>query len=69
VLIRDVLAGNAQSVSGAIEAAAQAFATDPGGFSQMEVVLCAWDNDVDSVMQIEDDTWVLVDRPLRAAAT
>jgi hypothetical protein len=63
VLIRDVLAGNAQSVSGAIEAAARAFATDPGGFSQMEVVLCAWDNDVDSVMQIEDDSWVLVTDP------
>jgi len=63
VLIRDVLAGNARSVSGAIEAAAQAFATDPGGFSQMEVVLCAWDNDVDSVMQIEDDSWVLVTDP------
>jgi hypothetical protein len=63
VLIRDVLAGNAQSVSGAIEAAAKAFAADPGGFSQMEVVLCAWDEDLDAVMQIEDDTWVLVTDP------
>ena len=63
VLIRDVLAGNAQSVSGAVEAAAQAFATDSGGFSYMEVVLCAWDDDVDAVMQIEDDTWVLVTDP------
>jgi hypothetical protein len=63
VLIRDVLAGNAQSVSGAVEAVAQAFATDPGGFSHMEVVLCAWDDEVDSVMQIEDDTWVLVTDP------
>ncbi|MFH1342041.1 MAG: hypothetical protein ABIL01_12690 [Pseudomonadota bacterium] len=63
VLIRDVLAGNAQSVSGAIEAAARAFATDPGGFSRLEVVLCAWDDDVDSVMQIEDNSWVLVTDP------
>jgi hypothetical protein len=63
VLIRDVLAGNAQSVSGAIEAAARAFAADPGGLSQMEVVLCAWDDDVDAVMQIEDDTWVLLTDP------
>jgi hypothetical protein len=63
VLIRDVLAGNAQSVSGAIEAAALAFATDPGGFSHLEVVLCAWDDDVDAVMGIEDDTWVLVTNP------
>lgn len=29
----------------------------------MEVVLCAWDDEVDSVMQIEDDTWVLVTDP------
>jgi hypothetical protein len=63
VLIRDVLAGNAQSVGSAVEAAAVAFATDPGGFSHMEVVLCAWDDDVDAVMQIEDDSWVLVTDP------
>jgi hypothetical protein len=63
VLIRDVLAGTAQDVSGAVEAIARAFATDPGGFSQMELVLCAWDDDVDCVMHIEDDTWVLVTDP------
>src|SRR5882757_3593485 len=63
VLIRDVLAGNAQSVSGAIEAAAKAFAADPGGFSRMEVVLCAWDDDVDAVMEIEDATCVLLTDP------
>jgi hypothetical protein len=63
VLIRDVLASNAQGVSGAVEAAAQAFASDSGGFSQMEVVLCAWDDDVDLVMQIDDETWVLVTDP------
>ncbi|WP_024506556.1 hypothetical protein [Bradyrhizobium sp. ARR65] len=63
VLIRDVLAGDAENVSGAIEAAARAFAADPGGFSRMEVVLCAWDEDVDSVMQIADDSWVLLTDP------
>jgi hypothetical protein len=63
VLIRDVLASNAQNVSGAVEAAAQAFAANPGGFSHMELVLCAWDDDVDSVMQIEDDSWVLLTDP------
>jgi hypothetical protein len=63
VVIRDVLAGNAESVGGAIEAAARAFAADPGGFSQMEVVLCAWDDDIDAVMQIEDDTLVLLTDP------
>jgi hypothetical protein len=63
VLVRDVRAGTAQSVSGAVEAIAQAFAADPGGFSQMEVVLCAWDDDVDAVLQIEDDAWVLVTDP------
>ncbi len=63
VLIRDVLAGDAESVSSAIEAAAAAFAADPGAFSRMEVVLCAWDEDVDSVMQIADDSWVLLTDP------
>ena len=29
----------------------------------MEVVLCAWDDDVDAVLQIEDDAWVLVTDP------
>jgi hypothetical protein len=29
----------------------------------MELVLCAWDDDVDAVMQIEDDSWVLVTDP------
>ena len=29
----------------------------------MEVVLCAWDDDIDAVMQIEDDTLVLLTNP------
>jgi hypothetical protein len=63
VLVRDVLAGNALEASAAIEAAAQAFATDSGGFSKMEVVLCAWDEDVEAVLNIADDSWVLVTDP------
>jgi hypothetical protein len=63
VMIRDVLAAGGADVSGAIEAAASAFAADPGGFSQMEIVLCAWDDDVDSVMQVEDHSWVLMTDP------
>lgn len=60
VMIRDVLAASAGDVSAAVEAAARAFAADPGGFSQMEVVLCAWDDEVDQVMQVEDYSWVLM---------
>ncbi|HEY8337984.1 MAG TPA: hypothetical protein VIQ05_29680, partial [Tardiphaga sp.] len=54
------LAASAGDVSAAVEAAARAFAADPGGFSQMEVVLCAWDDEVDQVMQVEDYSWVLM---------
>ena len=63
VMIRDVLAAGGADVSAAIEAAASAFAADPGGFSQMEIVLCVWDDDVDSVMQVEDHSWVLMTDP------
>jgi hypothetical protein len=63
VLIRDVLDADTQSVGSAIEAAAQAYASNAGGFSQMEVVLCAWNEDVEAVLQIEDGTWVLVTDP------
>lgn len=63
VMIRDVLAAGARDVSEAVEATARAFAADCGGFSQLEVVLCAWDDDADSVMQIDDQTWVLITDP------
>ncbi|NVN87228.1 MAG: hypothetical protein HXX15_14205 [Rhodopseudomonas sp.] len=63
VLIRDVLDADTQSVGSAIEAAAQAYASNAGGFSQMEVVLCAWNKEVEAVLQIEDGTWVLVTDP------
>ena len=63
VLVRDVLDADTQSVGSAVEAAAQAYASNAGGFSQMEVVLCAWNEDVEAVLKIEDDTWVLVTDP------
>ena len=63
VLLRDVLASSAEEVSAAIEAVARAFAHDPAGFAQMELVLCAWESDVERVMQIDDDSWVLVIEP------
>ena len=63
VLVRDVLDADTQSVGSAVEAVAQAYASNAGGFSQMEVVLCAWNEDVEAVLKIEDDTWVLVTDP------
>jgi hypothetical protein len=63
VMIRDVLAASARDVGEAVEATARAFAADCGGFSQLEVVLCAWDDDADSVMQIDDQSWVLITDP------
>ncbi len=63
VLIRDVLTSKSTSVSTAVEAAALAFANDPGGFSRMELVLGAWSDDVDAVIEIADDGWVLLIDP------
>jgi hypothetical protein len=63
VLIRDVLASDARNVSAAIEAAASAFDADAGGFSHLELVLCAWEDDVASVTRIERDSYVLVTDP------
>lgn len=63
VLLRDVLGSSAADVAAATEAVAQAFAHDSAGFTQMELVLCAWDDDVERVMQIDDDSWVLLTDP------
>jgi hypothetical protein len=63
VVIRDVLAAGTQDVGAAIEATAAAFAADPGGFSQMEIVLCGWNEDIESVLRIEDYSWVLMTDP------
>lgn len=63
VAVRDVLAASARDVGEAVEAAARDFAVNPGGFSQMEVVLCGWNEDVDAVLRIEDYSWVLMTDP------
>lgn len=63
VVIRDVLCASARDVGEAVEAAASAFAADPGDFSQMEIVLCGWGEDVEAVLQVEDYSWVLMTDP------
>lgn len=63
VVMRDVLAASARDVGEAMEAAASAFAADPGEFSQMEIVLCGWDEDIESVLQVECYSWVLMTNP------
>jgi hypothetical protein len=63
VVIRDVLAASARDVGEAVEAAASAFAADSGGFSQMEIVLCGWNEDIESVLNIENYSWVLMTDP------
>jgi hypothetical protein len=62
-VIRDVLAADAWDVGEAVEAAASAFAADAGGFSQMEIVLCGWNEDIESVLQVECYSWVLITDP------
>ena len=63
VVIRDVLAARARDVGEAVEAAASAFAADAGGFSQMEIVLCGWNEDIESVLHVENYSWVLMTDP------
>lgn len=60
IVIRDILAGSTTDIAESVEAAAAAFAADNGGFSQMEIVLCGWDDEVRSVLQIEDYAWTLM---------
>ena len=62
-MIRDVLAASARDVSEAVEAAASAFPADAGGFSQMEIVLCGWNEDIESILQVENYSWVLTTDP------
>jgi hypothetical protein len=63
VVIRNVLAASARDVGQAVEAAASAFAADSGGFSQMEIVLCGWNEDIESVLNIESYSWVVMTDP------
>jgi hypothetical protein len=60
VVVRDVLAAGAMPVSRFVETITRIFAADSGGFSQLEIVLCAWDEDIDQVLQIRDYSWVLL---------
>ncbi|ABD05468.1 conserved hypothetical protein [Rhodopseudomonas palustris HaA2] len=63
VVVRDVLSAGARHLSGYVEAITAVFAADSGGFSQLEIVLCAWDEDIDQVLQIRDYSWVLLMDP------
>ncbi len=65
VVVRDTLQASATDVRGSIEAAATAFAADSGGFSQMEIVLCGWSEDIEAVLQIEDHSSVVMTDPAR----
>jgi hypothetical protein len=60
VVIRDVLAAGTPDVGEAVEAAASAFAADCGGFSQMEIVLCCRNPDLEFILQIVHSSWVLI---------
>lgn len=68
VALRHVLGRDAAQVPGAVEAIAKAFAADCGGFSKLELVLCSWDEDIEAVMQIEDNGFVLVTDPAERLA-
>ena len=46
VILRDFEASNARAVAASIEAVTRAFATDPGEFSQFELSLCPWQDDI-----------------------
>ena len=63
MVIRDVLAASARDVGEVVEAAAWAFAVDAGGFSQMEIMLCGWNEDIESVLNVENYSWVLMTDP------
>jgi hypothetical protein len=43
-----------------VESIGSAFQSDSGGFCRTEIVLCASQDDVRSVMRLEDDSWVLL---------
>ena len=63
VVVRQVLGRDAALVGGTVESIARAFAADCGGFSKLELVLCGWEDDIEAVLQIEDNGWVIVTGP------
>jgi hypothetical protein len=46
VILRDVAISDVRTVAARIEAVTRAFAADPGGFAQLELSLCSWQEDV-----------------------
>ena len=46
VIVRDTEGTDARAVAASVEAVAGAFANDSGGFAQLEVALCPWQDDV-----------------------
>lgn len=46
VILRDFAASSARAVAASVEAVTRAFATDPGAFSQFELSLCPWQDDI-----------------------
>jgi hypothetical protein len=63
VMMRDICDADATMVAAAVEAAAEAFASDSGGFSQLEMSLCRWDADIASIRRATVDTTYLVTTP------
>jgi len=64
-LIRDVHSADAHAVASAVEDVASAFVRDPGGFNQLELSLCRWNQDFKAALSVADreDAWVLVIDP------
>ena len=46
VILRDTEGRDARAVAASVEAVAGAFASDSGGFAQLEVALCPWQDDI-----------------------
>lgn len=65
VIISNTSQCSATDVRGSIEAAAAAFSADNAGFSQMEIILCEWSEDVRAVLGIEDYSCVLMTDPTK----
>jgi uncharacterized protein (UPF0262 family) len=46
VILRDISANDAGAVAATVEAVTGAYAADCGGYSRLELSLCAWQDDV-----------------------
>lgn len=65
VMMRDIRDVPAAAVAAAVEAAADAFASHNGGFSQFELALCQWDEDIASVRRAAAGAPIVVTTPRR----